>query len=59
METPANRRAALNYRKRNVKQLSISLYPKDADIIEWLDNLQGEGKAEYIRRLIRDDMARN
>lgn len=58
METKAERKANLNYRKGNVKQLVVALYPKDADIIEWLDNLK-EGKQAYIRRLIREDMERS
>lgn len=44
------------YRKNKCKQLNITLFPKDQDIIDWLDGM--DNKAEYIRTLIRDDMKR-
>lgn len=55
-QTKAQRKASLAYKKRNTKTLSITLFPADADIIEWLDGI--DGKAAYIRKLIRDDMKR-
>lgn len=44
------------YRKNKCKQLQITLFPKDKDIIEFLDGM--EGKAAYVRALIREDMKR-
>ena len=49
-------KAVLKYRKAKCKQLNITLFPKDQDIIDWLDGV--ERKAEYIRTLIREDMKR-
>lgn len=58
MSSEAQNRAAAAYRKRSVRQLNISLNAStDRDIIEWLDALD-EGRAAYIRRLIREDMSR-
>lgn len=56
--TDAQKRATAAYRKRSVRQLNISLNATtDRDIIEWLDSIE-EGRAAYIRRLIREDMSR-
>ena len=58
MSSDAQNRAAAAYRKRSVKQLNISLNAStDRDIIEWLDSIE-EGRAAYVRRLIREDMSR-
>lgn len=57
----AQRRASLKYRKSNTTALNISLNNRgDADILARLesDEVTAEGKAAYIRRLIREDMAR-
>lgn len=41
-----------------MRQLNISLNATtDRDIIEWLDSIE-EGRAAYLRRLIREDMSR-
>lgn len=57
MQSDAQRRASASYRKRSVKQLNISLNAStDRDIIEWLDSID-DGRAAYIRRIIRRDMA--
>lgn len=55
-QTEAQRRAALKYAKKSVKQLNIALYPADQDIIDHLEGIPK--KAEYIRRLIREDIER-
>ena len=58
MASEAQNRASAAYRKRSVKQLNIALNATtDRDIIEWLDSIE-EGRAAYIRRLIREDMSR-
>lgn len=56
-ESAAQRKANLAYRRKNVKQLNVSLYPDDADLIEWLDGMTN--KQAYIRGLIRADMEAN
>lgn len=57
--TDAQRRASAAYRKRSVRQLNVSLNSTtDRDIIEWLDGL-AEGRAAYVRRLIREDISRS
>ncbi len=56
-QTEAQRRASLKYTKKSVKQLNIALYPTDQDIIDHLEKIPK--KAEYIRRLIREDIERS
>ncbi len=57
--TDAQRRASAAYRKRSVRQLNVALNATtDRDIIEWLDGL-AEGRAAYVRRLIREDIRRS
>jgi hypothetical protein len=55
--TDAERRAREKYRK-NVVVLRVELYPTDEDIKSRLSDIvdAGEGKATYIKRLIRADM---
>lgn len=54
-----DRKARANYRKKIIK-LTIELYPTDEDIKERIAErqAQGEGKATYIKRLIREDIKR-
>lgn len=52
----AQLKANANYRKHNVKHVSVSFFPSEKDIFEHLD-AQG-GRASYIKRLIREDMER-
>lgn len=47
----------MKYTKKSVKQLNISLFPSDQDIIDHLETIPK--KAEYIRRLIREDIGRS
>lgn len=59
LASDAQNRASAAYRKRSVKQLNIALNATtDRDIIEWLDGIH-EGRAAYVRRLIREDMSRH
>ena len=55
--TDAERRAREKYRKK-VVELRVELYPTDEDIKSRLSEIAaaGEGKATYIKRLIREDM---
>ena len=52
-----DRKARANYQKKVIRTV-IELYPTDADIISRLAerNAAGEGKATYIKRLIREDI---
>jgi hypothetical protein len=51
-----DRKARANY-KRKVLTLRVDIYPTDEDIRFQLKEL-GEPKSTYIKRLIRDDIAR-
>lgn len=52
--TDAQCRAQEAYRKRNVKQVAVRLYPTEEDLWAWLS--AQENKAGYIKDLIRADM---
>ena len=52
----AQKRANTNYRKRNMKNVSVSFFPADKDIFEHMEKQGGRGS--YIKRLIREDMER-
>lgn len=54
-----DRKARANY-KEKVKELRVELYPTDEDIKNRLAEVveAGEKKAAYIKRLIREDIAR-
>ena len=54
MVSEAQKRADAKYRREKTHQVAIRFYPKDERLWE---HLQGqERKAEYIKRLIREDM---
>ena len=53
----ARNRADAKYRKANVTRFEVKLYPADSDIAQHLEDLT-EPRATYIKRLIREDMAR-
>lgn len=57
---PTDRKARANYQKK-VTPLYVELYPTDEDIKARLAErqAQGEGKATYIKRLIREDILRS
>lgn len=58
MATEAQRRASTRYNKANTTQVLLRLnLNTERDIIEALDTQ--ESKAGYIKRLIREDVARN
>ena len=50
-QTDAQRRAALKYRKEKTRTFTLTLYPADKDISDWLDE-QPE-KAKAIKHAIR------
>lgn len=56
MQTDAQRRAVINYRKK-VKQLTIRFYPNndaDEEMYAWLKSQ--DNTTDYIKRLISADM---
>lgn len=55
-----DRKARANYRKK-IEALRVELFPTDADIKSKLaERLEsGEGKATYVKRLIREDIERS
>lgn len=53
-QTDAQRKAALKYRKEKTKTFTLTLYPSDADIIEWLD--AQTQKARAVKAAIRQAM---
>lgn len=60
MITEAQKRAKAKYRSNKVKHFTIELSPADSEVIEHLnsDEIVREGKATYIKRLIREDIER-
>lgn len=56
MATEAQRKALNAYREKG-KRMTIDFYPKELDLVEWLN--QQEKKQTYIKDLIRQDMARH
>lgn len=55
----AKKQAMAKYRKNKVKQVSLSLFPTDQDIIDYLDFIKSEGGqvSGFIKKLIRDDLS--
>lgn len=54
----AQRRAVARYIKDKVTQKQVRFYPKDADLVAWVES-RDEPFAAYVRRLIREDMGRS
>lgn len=54
MQTEAQRKASLKYRREKTKTFTLTLYPSDKDIIEWLDSQQYKAKA--VKEAIRNEM---
>lgn len=53
-QTAAQRKAALKYRKNKTRTFTLTLYPSDSDIAEWLDSQPKKAKA--IKDAIRAHM---
>ena len=53
MATDAQNRATANYRKQNVKQITVRLYPKEAELYAWIKEAGG---STYLKRLALIDM---
>ena len=54
MQTEAQRKAALKYRKEKTRSFTLTLYPSDSDIVEWLDRQSSKSKA--VKAAIRSAM---
>lgn len=54
MATEARLRANRRYEQQSVKRISVPFYPKDKELYEYACGF--DGKAAYIRELIRKDM---
>lgn len=57
-ESDSQRRASERYRKKSTHQFSMRFFPADEELWRRLCSMP-EGKAAYVRRLIRDDMERS
>ena len=53
----AQRRATNKYRKLNTKNMTLTFYPSDMFVYEWLQTKSN--KAGYIKQLIIDDIERS
>ena len=56
-ESESQRRASERYRKTSTHQFSMRFFPADEELWQRLCSMP-EGKAAYVRRLIREDMER-
>ena len=56
-ESDSQRRASDRYRKTSTHQFSMRFFPSDEELWRRLCSMP-EGKAAYVRRLIREDMDR-
>lgn len=54
-ESDSQRRASARYRKQSTHQFSMRFFPADEELWRRLCSMP-EGKAAYVRRLIREDM---
>ena len=57
-ESESQRRASARYKKQSTHQLSMRFFPADEELWKRLCSMP-EGKAAYVRRLIREDMERS
>ena len=57
-ESDSQRRASARYRKQSTHQLAMRFFPADEELWQRLCSMP-EGKAAYVRRLIREDMERS
>ena len=54
MVSDAQKRAAAKYKRENTKTKLLRFFPKDQDLLEWLE--QQPSQNAYILNLIRRDM---
>ena len=59
MATDAQRRAESAYRKKNVRQIVMRFWSsdEDAELYAWIKS--HENVNEYLKNLVREDMAKN
>ena len=57
MISEASKRAKAKYAKEKTKRVVVAFYPPDAKILAWVN--EQPNKAGYIKRLIREDMAKH
>lgn len=50
-ESEAQRRATIAYRKKHTKSMTLTFYPSDMELLEFLED-SSEPKAAHIKRLI-------
>lgn len=57
-ESTAQRRANERYKRRNVKQVSASFFPADADLLDWMteNGYRGSWLKELARREYENSM---
>lgn len=55
--TDAQKKARNKYIKEHCRRLVIMIYPTEPDMMEKIENQKSY--SEYIKRLIREDMAKN
>lgn len=56
MPSEAQKRANLKYQKEKTKQIAIRFSPNEMDVYDFIKSQPNI--AGYIKRLVRDDMAR-
>lgn len=61
-ETEAQRRANVKWRSENVRRMTVAFYPKDNDLLAWMDRhayrgawLAGLARREFERELKREE----
>ncbi len=57
-ESEAQRRANLAYRKKHTKTVTVTFYPSDMVLFDYLNSL-GVSKAKHIKHLIAEDARKN
>lgn len=59
-ETEAQRRANVSYKKKNVKQITVSFFPADAELYEWMtaNGYRGAWLKELARREYEEELSR-
>lgn len=54
VQTGAQRKAALKYKKEKTKSVTVTFYPSDMELYEYLETKPS--KATYIKELIKKEM---
>ena len=53
-ESEAQRRANLNYRKKHTKSISLTFYPSDMELLDYLEACD-EPKKSHIKRMLAEE----